>query len=237
MSDDKPISIPAFLRWMLDPYVNVMTERAVPLDRPSLETTLLTEDFRPTEKQLQAIGRVTTAWSIMERVIGMAISRLALAPEFPALALTKELTANNRIRVLKILIPLHRQRYRTQIANSNLIAELTTLPAKIQILKDERNIIAHTVWFKKDDDTLLSLRSKPVTDTESEANPATQKSIIEIEKLADDIQAMADHLFVLTQLLPSVDEARHAQLLSQEVGTLHNEILPKRPPPPEASEG
>lgn len=235
---DEPIpkiSIPTFIRSMLDPFVNVMGERDTPPMSKRLEVTFLGEHFRPIPQQLQAIGRVTTAWSMMELVMGMAIARLALAPEFTTLALTKELSANNQIRVLRMLIPLHAERYLGRIANPALIDEFTSLPAKITTLKDQRNIVCHTVWTRKNDDTLIALRSKPVTASKSAESPSAEKTIADLSKLADDIQNLADHLFVLTQLLPTVDESQHAQMLSKAVQQLHEEILPRQTPQPDSS--
>lgn len=230
MSGDEisKVSIPTFIRSMLDPFVNVMGERSTPPMSKKLEVTFLDDHFRPTPQQLQAIGRVTTAWSMMELVMGMTIARLALAPEFTTLALTRELSANNQIRVLRMLIPLHAERYLGRIANSALIEELISLPAKITTLKDQRNIVCHTVWTKKNDDALIALRSKPLTASKSAESPSAEKTIADLNKLADDIQGLADHLFVLTQLLPAVDEAQHAQSLSKSVQSLHEEIFPKQ---------
>jgi hypothetical protein len=235
--DDDPMHMPALIKSMLDPYVNVMGPRSGPPPKREIETTLLPEIFRPTEPQLAAIGKVTAAWSVMERVMGMAIARLSLAPEFTSLALTKELTANNQIRVLRTLIPLHAERYRTQIASDKLVSELMTLPTKIETLKDGRNVVAHSFWHKKNADTLIAMRTKPLTESKSQAAPLLEKTITQINKLAADIQAMADHLFTLTQLLPAVDEGLHAQSLSLAVQSLHHEILGERPPRPEPSEG
>ncbi len=236
-ADDPIIPMPAFIKTMLDPYVNVMGDREGAKPKRELEPTFLDEMFRPTNAQLQAIGLVTTAWSVMERIMGLTIARLALAPEYTALALTKELTANNQIRVLRMLIPLHSERYRQQIANSALIAELMTLPARITLLKDERNLICHTVWHRKDNETIAALRSKALTESKSVASPPVQKTLTELNTLASDIQTLADHLFMLTQLLPAVDEGQHAQSLSRAVQSLHDEILPERPLPPESSAG
>jgi hypothetical protein len=237
MSDDNEtaLPIPAFIKSMLDPYVNVMGERNGEPPKNRLELTFLDEMLRPTNEQLQAIGLVTTAWSVMERIIGITIARLALAPEYPTLALTKVLSAQSQLQVLKALISLHGERYRQQIANKALIDELTTLPARITILKDERNLICHTVWHRQNSETLTALRTGAVTESKSIASPIIQRTVTEINKLANEIQTLADHLFMLTQLLPAVDEGQHAQSLSRVVRTLHDEILPTRPHPPESS--
>jgi hypothetical protein len=236
MSDEDQPDIPAFVKAMLAPFMNVIGKSTAPPPRRTMERTLLEPIFRPTDKHLAAIGRVATTWSVMERVMGMTIARLSLAPEFPTLAITKELTANNQIRVLRALIPLHSERHLSQIASDNLIEELKTLPAKIQALKDQRNMIAHTVWHRRNDDTIVAMRSKPATESRVVSEPSIEKTVDEIEKLADDIRAMADHLFVLTQLLPAVDEAQLAQSLAQDVQSLYREMLEGHQSRPESSE-
>jgi len=239
--EDQPkipeLPIPAFIRSMLEPFISIMGESGATPPKRVLERTLLEPIFRPTDKHLAAIGRVTSTWSVMEHVMGMTIARLSLAPEFTTLALTRELTANNQIRVLRALIPLHAERYLAMIANDSLITELKTLPARILALKDQRNIIAHTVWHRKNDETIVAMRSRPATESRVAAEPSIEKTVTEIEKLAGDIQAMSDHLFMLTQLLPAVDESRQAQSLARDVQSLHDEILGERPSPPESSEG
>jgi hypothetical protein len=220
---------------MLDPYRNIVGKNSDAPPLKLLEPTFLEGIFRPTASQLQAIGRVATSWSIIERIISMGIARLSMAPEFPLMAVTKELTANTQLKAFGVLVDLHGERYRDQIANVELVKELGETIGKIRILKDERNVAVHTVWVKKNEDTLTSLRSKPITASKSIDSPVVEKTISELNKLADDIQKMADHLFILIQLLPSVDEARHAQSLSQEVESLHRQILPEPSLPPKSS--
>jgi hypothetical protein len=233
--DDEQMHIPAFIRSMLEPYRNIMGPRETPLPKRQLERTLLAEIFRPTEAQLTAIGRVTVAWSVMERVMGMAIARLSLSPEYPLLAVTRDLTSTAQIRILRRLIPLHRDRYRTQIANDNLVAELLKLPRQIETLKDERNVIIHNVWHQgMGSDSIAAMRSKPVGS--GSQDDTIKKTLADLNDLAERIQKMADHLFVLIQLLPDVDEEQHAQSLSRSVQTLHDEILPSRPRLPKSSQ-
>jgi ATP-dependent DNA ligase len=57
--DDDSMHMPALIKSMLDPCVNVMGPRTGSPAKREIETTLLPEIFRPTELQLTAIGEVT----------------------------------------------------------------------------------------------------------------------------------------------------------------------------------
>jgi hypothetical protein len=236
MPDDDDIPIPAFIRNMLEPYRNIMGTSDDYKPKRRLERTLLEAEFRPTIEHLQAIGAVAFAWSVLERVLGILLARLALAPEYPTLALTKQLSAVDQIRVLRTLIPLWRERYLGALANDALIEDIAKFPAQLEKLKDERNVIVHTVWIKKNSETVSAMRAKPVTEASSAINPPVDKTISQMNQLAIDIQSLADRIFIFSQLLPAVDEVQHAQSLAQAVQTLHREILGEHQSPPQSSE-
>jgi hypothetical protein len=237
MSEEKGefLSIPSFIRAMIEPYRNIMAPQPDIPEPRRLERTFIEEIFRPTPKQLEAIGRVASAWAVMERVMAITVARLALAPDFTTLALTRELTANSQIKVLRNLIPLHLERYGCEIANRNLLEDLKTLPSKIDKLKDERNVVAHTVWLKKNEDAISALRERPTTASKSASEPPITKTINEINQLATDIWALADKLFIFAQFLPAVDEVRHAQSLAENAQTLYREIGSAHQHPPQSS--
>lgn len=222
MTDHDPWDgeIPAFIRTLLDPFVNV--HGAPPRDQSrTIETTFITPLFRPSDSQLKAMGRVTSTWSVLEHIIEIALARLALTPQFPALALTNDLGLDNRIKALKALIALHHERYAETILEPSLIRELEKIPAQIATLKDKRNRLTHLVWIRDNDDVMSGLRPRARTASAVTKAPASQQmTVAEINELADAIQALADTLFVLTQMVPEVDEGQHAQSLAQSARRL-----------------
>ncbi len=234
--EDDKLAIPEFIRVMLDPFVNIMDEHRTTRPKKQLELSLVPANFLPTEQQTLAVGKVCMAYSVLERVVAMTIARLALAPEYTTMALTRELTANNQIKVLRILIPLHGERYQAQIANKKLVDELLTLPAKIQALNDRRNTVIHTVWHRINDEALLPMRGRPVNYSKAIKEDSDHLTLTAINGLASEIRQMADHLYLLLQLLPAVDEGQHAQALARSVPSLHDAILPKHRSQPESSE-
>ncbi len=239
MTDDNPFidrPIPAFIKSMLAPFVNVVGPHERPRERTVIETTYLSDIHRPEPEILQAIGRVATVWAVMERILGMMLTRLTMAPDYPTMALTKDLSLDNQLKAMKTLLALHRERYAREIMARSLVEALSLIPAKIWALKDERNVVVHTVWTRMGKGGVTPLATRPVSMSQAAKAKVDVKTAPEINNLADRIQAQADELYLLVQMLPSVDEAQHVKLLSQEVDRLHNEILPERPAPPAPSQ-
>jgi hypothetical protein len=242
MADEhtKPISVPAFIRSMLDPFIAIHhpdggSDTKI---RNHLEPTFLPDHAKPNDAQLLAIGKVCATWAVLERIVGMLISRLCMAPEYPTLAILRELSANNQIKALRILIPLHKERYARMMTNEDFIIDLMKMPARLQTLKDKRNEIAHTVWHKWNETEMLAMRSRPVTYSVAAAEPAEKNktSIESMNSLSEEIQEVADRLFLMVQLLPAVNEQQQAQFLARATESLHRELLPERSPPQEPPE-
>jgi hypothetical protein len=217
VKDDKgnDIPIPAHARALLEPFVNVMgNEREA--DRKVYLLTFIPEHDRLNGGQLQAIGRVATTWSVLERVLGILLSRLAMAPEFSAFALTKDLGLDNQIKAIKTLISLHIERYHQMVVTPGLEDVITNMIPDFFALKEKRNILTHTVWFTMGKDKISGLRSRPVSMSKAAANEVPEWTISEINDVADQIQKLSDAMFVVAQILPAVDEAQHVKSLSQD---------------------
>jgi hypothetical protein len=236
MADEEFGPISAIVRSLLNPYRNIMQgklDTISPVEK-HLEATYIPERDRPTEQQLQAIGRVATAFSVLERMFGLVLARLALAPDFPTMALTKDLSPDNHLKALKMLLALHAERYRRQIVSQDLATMLTNMGTEFARLKDECNIVVHTCWFKFGD-TISGLEPRPSTMAKSSAFPPPKKTVPELNDLADLIQRLADAMFITAQLLPEVDEVQHAQSLSQVERHRLPEIRKEPEGPPESS--
>jgi hypothetical protein len=141
------IEIPEFIRLMIEPYKAV---RNVKRQKPkeSIETTFIPQHSRPLNESLAAIGRVATYWSVMEHAVQMVLTRLALTTQFPALALTSDLSMDNRLRAIRALIALHRERYGYELADKDVYDVLAEQLPKIISLKQKRNRIVHNIWVK-----------------------------------------------------------------------------------------
>lgn len=221
---------------MVDPYRTIMTlEPKDPNPEiTSIETTFLPEHARPAAEHLQAIGRVATAYSVLERVLGMVLARLVLAPDFPTMAITKDLSMDNHLKALRTLIQLHEERYHSKIASKDLTHILANMATDVAKLKDERNIIVHTCWYRMGD-KLIGLSGRPATISKVEAYPAPEKTTAEINDLARRIETLGDAMFIVVQYLPEVDEVRHAQFQSRVKRPLLPETQSKPQDPPEPS--
>ena len=236
-NDDGPkIPIPHFIRSILEPYRRIDPNR--PRTKERLEPTYIPPFSRPTKGQHEILGRIATSFSVLERILGMMLARLSLAPDYPTMALTKDLSLDNQLKAVKILLDLHGQRYAEKIMTKALRDEMASIPSKIATLKDERNVAIHTVWLKTigaAGESVRALAHKPMSSAKSSANPPAEKTNTELNDLADRIQKLADDLFVLVQMLPAVDEGQHVEFLAQAADRLHREILPTPPDQPESS--
>jgi hypothetical protein len=221
--EERKISIPAAIRSLLEPYRIIMGPHDGPKEEKKLEVTFLPEYERPDDEQLRAIGKVAATWAVLERMLGLIVTRLALAPEFPGMALTKDLGLDYQIKAAKALITLHKNRYRCEIIGSDWLVVISNMLRRFISLRQERNIVVHTVWYRFGD-KLSSLPSRPMTSTGLEENPRPERTVGQLQKLAADIQELADAMFVAVQHLPEVDERQHAKSLA----------LRKRPPLPGA---
>jgi hypothetical protein len=163
MKDDQgnDIPMPVHVMAMLQPFVEVMnTDHSRP-PRSGFHLTYIPEHDRPRDEQLRAIGRITTTWSVLERVFGLLLSRLALAPDYPAQALTKDLGLDNQIKAVKTLLALHHERYRHQVLLPEYVEVITRMLTHFAQLKHKRNVVAHTTWIHMGQDEIIALSARP----------------------------------------------------------------------------
>ena len=122
--------------------------------------TFIPDHDRLNDEQLRAIGRVATTWSVLERVLGILLSRLVMAPEFPAAAITKDLSLDNQIKAIKTLLSLHLERYHQTVVTPGVEQIIANMIPDFFQLKEKRNVLTHTVWFRMGSDEISGLRSK-----------------------------------------------------------------------------
>jgi len=222
MSDDDDFTkerIPPHVRAMLEPFRRIGASEHVKTFDDAVHVHLVPTHDRPSYDQLAAIGLVASNFSILERVLGLALTRLALAPDFPALALSKEIGVNYSLKAMEKLLALHRERYIGQIASFDLLDVLDRYPTKIRPLKDQRDIVVHTVWMRAGKDRLIGLRPRPLTESAAAQSKGPEYDLKQLHAIAADIEATANELFVLAQLLPEVDESLHVKSLVQKTAS------------------
>lgn len=161
----------------------------------------------------------------MEHMIQTVLARLAMTAQFPMFAVIADLSIDNRIRAIKALIALHRERYSYRLAEQALLDTLANQLPVIAALKTKRNIIVHSVWIKGlEPGTLQQLKARPRVESAIQKNPSERMAISEITQTADEIRMVANGLFVLSQLLPEADEGQLLESLEQELHRLLLEI-------------
>jgi hypothetical protein len=238
MKDDKgrDIPIPTHARALLEPFVNVMSGERTKPDQTIYLTTFIPEHDRLNAEQLQAIGRIATTWSVLERVLGILLSRLMMAPEFSASALTKDLSLDNQIKAIKSLLSLHIERYHRSIVTPGLEEVISNMIPDFFALKEKRNSLTHTVWFAMGKDKISGLRSKPTTMSNAATSESPKWSTVEINAVADEIQKLSDAMYLVAQILPAVDEGQHVKLLSRDARHLPPKTRHKPEGPPGSSQ-
>ncbi|HOP19715.1 MAG TPA: hypothetical protein PK585_06520 [Amphiplicatus sp.] len=229
MSDDSksdPLSgaIPNIVQAMLQPYRRVSGGNME--NQPtSFEITFISDDSRPNDAQLAAIGAVAWEWSILEYHLEVILARLALAPDFPTRAVTNNLAIDNRLSAIKSLLALHRERYRHRIVSEKLDEAIISMMPRVAALKGKRNTIVHRVWMRFGDE-MHAFRFNAATPSAIQAAEVQSKRIYtteELRQVARDIRDAADTLFMLSQLLPAVDEGQQLKSLEQEARRLRSE--------------
>lgn len=215
LSDEEPeIELPAIAKALLEPFRRIIGMSNGGAQQPQqVQLTFVPPQDRPTDDQLAAIGRVATTWSVVERMLGITLTRLSMTPEFPGMAITKDLGLDAQVKAIRTLMALHSTRYQEQIVGPEWLKVLDGMLKDFTKLRLKRNEAVHTVWFQSGE-SLASLRPRPVTEQTSIISPAPTTNAAELVALAEEIQKLADAMFVVTQYLPAVDEAQHAESLA-----------------------
>lgn len=200
----------------------------------NIQQSFIPQHSKLTDRQFEAIGRVTAHWAVLEFMLESLLVRLAMAPHLPGLALTNNLNIDNRLGALRSLIFIHMARYRGNgMIPHDVLQELESLPATIAKLKDRRNKTIHYVWFRdtdeklyghkfkgmqaKDDHQTIAIRVKAKKESpdDYEDGPSIVCKVASLMKFADRIEALADQIFQLEQRIPEIDEVWLVRSLSQ----------------------
>ena len=184
---------------------------------------------RPTNQQLEAIGRIAANWAVLEYALETLLCRLVMAPDFPILSLTNNLSIDNRLEALRNLIAMHRDRYDAKIIPIEALDQLSEIRTGIARAKGKRNKIVHYVWFRNSDKKMFGMRFKGAGHTENaqtaavrrkahkdgltefEEGPSMVTTLTDLAKFAAKIEALSDKAFDLRQYLPEKDEGQHAR--------------------------
>jgi hypothetical protein len=122
---------------------------------------------------------------------------------------------DNHLKALKMLLALHPERYAKQIVPDDIANMLTNMGTEFARLKDEQNVVVHTCWTRRGQEGLSGLPSRPATMAKSTAFPQPQKTLTELNGLADAFSVWPTPCSLLHSSCLKVDEVQHAQSQSQ----------------------
>lgn len=114
-----------------------------------------TQYSRPTAEQYALLGEAVVDWSIIDLLVESLIARLARAPDFPMMAVTKRLGSEARNLALQHLAEIHEQRYRGRALPADAVANISEIRKRLKALKARRNQVAHWIWMRQDDEALF----------------------------------------------------------------------------------
>lgn len=132
-----------------------------------------------------AIGRVITAWAILEHSINEAIWALAGVEREQGACITSQLTSV--ARRIDALISLAR----VQKISESTVAKFNKFKSKASDLAERRNRIAHDPWyygFDSKNHYRLQITARSTLDFAYK--PTTEEDLLKIER---EIQALAEH--------------------------------------------
>jgi hypothetical protein len=173
-------------------------------------------DGRPTERQCAAIGRVAATWSVMELLIERLIARLSMAPSLIGYVMTNRLGPDYRIAAINSLLTVHRQRYGDEFIGSETRLAIKEMLPKIKRMKDDRNVIVHSVWVSVGPDWLAKMDISGAARSGKEMSTANADRVTDIEEFAVTVQTACDQLHSLTSRIPSIDATLLDKLQKRE---------------------
>jgi hypothetical protein len=163
---------------------------------------------RPTAAQYEAIGRVAANWSIVEFAVETILARLACAPDFPARALTNDLSMDNRLTAMRNFIATHRLRYGNQLIGEKSLGKLNAVPTAVAKAKELRNRILHLIWFRTDDERMFGTKFKGKPPSGKPLEPYELKlTVSKLNKFAAELDDLGTRLLDLVEQLPEIDES------------------------------
>lgn len=162
--------------------------------------------IEPTEAQYALLGKIVAEWALIENLLSMALARLALAPDFPAIALTEKLSYHHRLRAMKQLLDLHEGRYHNRYLDIGAIASGRTIAKKLEGWRHERNTIAHAIWMRSGNDALFAFEQEAVQYDSARDGKSAKFSNEDLQKQVDATVPLIESLEAFLTMLPEVPE-------------------------------
>jgi hypothetical protein len=164
-----------------------------------------TEYARPTPTQYALLGEAVVDWSIIDLLVESLLARLARAPDFPMLAVTKRLGADARNAALQALAEMHEQRYGGQVLPAQAVAKVALIRKRLEALKPFRNRVAHWIWMRQTDDTLFGTPMVGRVPKRGRDDGVVMTNA-ELRAHLDELPPLAELIEVVLKDLPEVDE-------------------------------
>lgn len=160
---------------------------------------------RPTDRQCVAIGRIASAWAVVEYLMERTLTRLALSPSLLGYVLTDKLGPDNRIEAIKSLITAHRTKYNCVLVADEILAEISALLPTLKLMKSDRNFAVHSVWSSTGEHWLSHFDIAAAARSGKDMSAGTPEKTADLETFANSIQLISDKLWAVSFKLPQID--------------------------------
>lgn len=155
---------------------------------------IFTPDLAPSEEQFARIGRIHVTWANLEKALQFIMSRLALAPDWPAGALSDHLIFEHRLRSLDVLVEIHSRQIGYQLVPEPVCEKIKSMRKLLSQHREMRNRLAHWVIFRTGKD-IAAARMATRTATEDRQDFVTYST--------DDLNA---HILAITAIMKQAEE-------------------------------
>lgn len=162
--------------------------------------------IEPTEAQYALLGKIVAEWALIENLLSMSLARLALAPDFPAIALTEKLSYHHRLRAMKQLLDLHETRYHNRYLDIGAVASGRAILKHLDAWRHDRNTIAHAIWMRSGNEALFAFEQEAVQYTSDRDSKSAVFSNDELKKQVDATVPLIESLEAFLTMLPQVPE-------------------------------
>lgn len=123
------------------------------------------------------------------------------------MALTNDLSIDNRLKALKNLADMNSRRYSPARIPDQLKETIDQLAKEIAYKKDGRNRLVHYVWLRQSDDKVFGTKFKGRQARGADEGSYLVKSNSELMAVAEEIEELASRIQDIADQFPEIEEA------------------------------
>ncbi|ACN17030.1 hypothetical protein HRM2_39720 [Desulforapulum autotrophicum HRM2] len=173
-----------------------------------------------TNEQFQLIGKIVVEWANIEFLQKQILSRLLFSPEFISRTYTDRMSAVKVQESIKESIALHRNRYRANIVNEEILHEIERVNEEVHNARAHRNKFAHFCWFRSTDEEICGTNfSAGLPESKKGKKSFITINNTELNRLYKESYNLVDKINKLIDKLPEIEEETLTRItLTEQLG-------------------